>query len=133
LLFSLHGRRVRHRDRALEGALAHPAQAIWNQNARRGSTVTCILTQTNADIWVFRVNRTVKAGGMLKAPVEPDPRILFFNADNRWVIAAGAAEPAFHQLGPTRSSRTSTTTNVSNFPPVGIRKVHRANDASAIS
>src|SRR5712692_10503754 len=40
-----------------------------------------------ADIWVFSGQSNSEGWALFKAPVEPDPRIMFFNADNRWVLA----------------------------------------------
>jgi len=78
---------------------AHPAQAIWNQNADEVNS-HMHPNANNADIWVFSGQSNSQGWGMLKAPVEPDPRILFFNADNRWVIAQEPLNPRFTNWDP---------------------------------
>jgi hypothetical protein len=78
---------------------AKPAQAIWNQNADDVNSHMHPDAE-NADIWVFSGQSNSQGWGMLKAPVEPDPRILFFNADNRWVIAKEPLNPRFTNWDP---------------------------------
>jgi sialate O-acetylesterase len=69
-------------------------QAIWNQNAGEAGSHK-YPGDKEADIWVFSGQSNSQGWGMLKAPVEPDPRILFFNADNDWVIAKEPLNPRF--------------------------------------
>jgi sialate O-acetylesterase len=78
---------------------AQPAQAIWNQNADEVNSHMHPDGQ-DADIWVFSGQSNSQGWGMLKAPVEPDPRILFFNADNRWVVAKEPLNPRFTNWDP---------------------------------
>lgn len=78
---------------------AKPAQAIWNQNAD-GANSHMYPDQKEADIWVFSGQSNSQGWGMLKAPVEPDPRILFFSADNRWVVAKEPLNPRFTNWDP---------------------------------
>jgi sialate O-acetylesterase len=78
---------------------AQPAQAIWNQNADEVNS-HMHPDAKNADIWVFSGQSNSQGWGMLKAPVEPDPRILFFNAANSWVIAKEPLNPRFTNWDP---------------------------------
>ena len=39
------------------------------------------------DIWVIAGQSNAGGYGLLKAPIEPDPRILLFNRDNEWEMA----------------------------------------------
>jgi sialate O-acetylesterase len=65
---------------------AEPAQAMGNQDTDKANS-HLYPGDKQADIWVFAGQSNSLGAGMLKGPVEPDPRILFFNGDNRWVIA----------------------------------------------
>jgi len=69
-------------------------QAIWNQTTGDADSHK-YPGDKEADIWVFSGQSNSQGWGMMKAPVEPDPRILFFNADNRWVIAQEPLNPRF--------------------------------------
>jgi sialate O-acetylesterase len=75
------------------------AQAIWNRNADEpGSHI--YPGDKKADIWVFSGQSNSQGWGMMKAPIEPDPRILFFSADNRWVVAQEPLNPLFTHWDP---------------------------------
>jgi sialate O-acetylesterase len=69
-------------------------QAIWNNNPDRSNS-HLYPGGVEADIWVFSGQSNSQGWGMLKAPIEPDPRILFFNADNQWVVAKEPLNPRF--------------------------------------
>ena len=73
--------------------LAAGPQAIWNQATGEGSHK--YPGDHEGDIWVFSGQSNSQGWGMLKAPMEPDPRILFLNADNQWVIAKEPLNPRF--------------------------------------
>jgi sialate O-acetylesterase len=78
----------------LAAASPEPPQMIWkDNNDQRGSHP--YPGNQEADIWVFTGQSNSQGWGMLKAPVEPDPRILFFDADNRWVVAREPLNPRF--------------------------------------
>jgi sialate O-acetylesterase len=70
------------------------SQAIWNQNSESPASHP-YPGDTSADVWVFAGQSNSQGWGMLKAPVEPDPRILFFNSDNKWVVATEPLNPRF--------------------------------------
>src|SRR5262249_4480023 len=55
----------------------------------------------SADIWVFSGQSNSVGWGMLKEPVQPDPRILFFNSDNQWVLLEEPLNPRFLTWVPT--------------------------------
>src|SRR5258708_17578544 len=74
--------------------VAESEQAIWNQNSDDASTHP-YPGDREADIWVFSGQSNSQGWGMLKAPVAPDPRILFFDAENHWVIAKEPLNPRF--------------------------------------
>jgi sialate O-acetylesterase len=78
---------------------ADPAQAIWTQNTDKAGSHT-YPGDEQADIWVFSGQSNSQGWGMLKAPVDPDPRILFFNAENRWVVAQEPLNPIFTHWDP---------------------------------
>jgi sialate O-acetylesterase len=76
-----------------------PAQAIWKQNSDEANS-HMYPDRKGADIWVFAGQSNSQGWGMLKGPIEPDPRILFFSADNRWVIAKEPLNPRFTNWDP---------------------------------
>ena len=79
-------------------ASADPPQAIWNQRDKPGSHP--YPGNAKADIWVFSGQSNSQGWGLLKAPVEPDPRIMFFNGENRWVVAEEPLNPRFYNWTP---------------------------------
>src|ERR1044071_8691730 len=70
---------------AASAGSAEPPQAIWNHQDKPGSHP--YPGNVKADIWVFSGQSNSQGWGLFKAPVEPDPRIMFFDSENRWVIA----------------------------------------------
>lgn len=70
------------------------SQAIWDRNSESPASHP-YPSDTDADIWVFAGQSNSQGWGMLKAPVEPDPRILFFNSQNLWVVATEPLNPRF--------------------------------------
>jgi sialate O-acetylesterase len=77
---------------------SEPPQAIWNQQDKPGSHPYPGSAQ--ADIWVFSGQSNSQGWGLFKAPVEPDPRIMFFNNENRWVVAQEPLNPRFYNWTP---------------------------------
>jgi sialate O-acetylesterase len=69
-------------------------QAIWTSNSDKADTHP-YPGDREADIWVFSGQSNSQGWGMLKAPIEPDPRILFFDADNQWIVAREPLNPRF--------------------------------------
>jgi hypothetical protein len=88
--------------------------------------------QEEADIWVFSGQSNSQGYGMLKAPVEPDPRILFFNANNRWVVAKEPLNPFFTNWDPdpVRENILLQRTGVDYPSGADTEKLHQANEAS---
>src|ERR1700687_1234900 len=71
---------------------AEPARMIWNQNTDNPGAQGPP-TDKPADCWFFAAQSNTFGAAMLKAPLAPDPHILFFNRDNRWVIAEEPMAP----------------------------------------
>ena len=78
---------------------AASAQAIWNQD-KDGAGSHIYPNAQEVDIWLFAGQSNSQGWGVLKAPVEPDPRILFLNADNHWVVAKEPLNPRFTNWDP---------------------------------
>jgi hypothetical protein len=74
--------------------MAELDQAIWTSNSDKADTHP-YPGDREADIWVFSGQSNSQGWGMLKAPIEPDPRILFFDADNQWIVAREPLNPRF--------------------------------------
>jgi len=79
-------------------SLAEP-QAIWNKTTDKAEK-HLYPDRKDADIWVFSGQSNSQGWGMLKAPIEPDPRVMFFNADNQWVVAKEPLNPRFKSWMP---------------------------------
>lgn len=58
------------------------------------------LEDPGLDIWVFAGQSNSQGWALLKAPVEPDPRILFFNEQNQWVVAEEPLNKRFYEWTP---------------------------------
>lgn len=78
---------------------ADPPQAIWTQNRDQPGSHKYPGTR-DADIWVFSGQSNSQGWGMVKAPTEPNPRVLFFRADNQWVVAREPLNPQFTHWDP---------------------------------
>ncbi len=70
------------------------SQSIWDRNFESPASHP-YPGNSNADLWVFAGQSNSQGWGMLKAPVPPDPRILFFNSHNQWVVATEPLNPRF--------------------------------------
>jgi sialate O-acetylesterase len=64
----------------------------------QGATPTPVRRKQTSGVFTGQSNS--QGWGLLKAPVAPDPRILFFNADNHWVIAKEPLNPRFYNWTP---------------------------------
>ena len=70
------------------------SQVIWGRTSDQPGTHP-YPGDREAGIWVFAGQSNSQGWGMLKAPTEPDPRILFFDAENQWVVAREPLNPRF--------------------------------------
>src|SRR6185312_11393660 len=52
------------------------------------------------DIWVFSGQSNSFGAGLMKAPVEPDPRILFLDYQDEWVVAQEPLWPKMYTWTP---------------------------------
>ena len=52
------------------------------------------------DVWIFAGQSNSQGWALLKAPVEPDPRILFLNEQNQWVLADEPLNKEFYGWTP---------------------------------
>jgi sialate O-acetylesterase len=81
------------------GSPGAPAQSIFAQsNAKPGSLP--YPGNAKADIWVFSGQSNSQGWSLLKAPVAPDPRIMFLNSENEWVVAREPLNHLFYNWTP---------------------------------
>jgi hypothetical protein len=55
---------------------------------------------SKADIWVFSGQSNSQGWALLKAPLEPDPRVMFFDESNQWVVAQEPLNKEFYRWTP---------------------------------